>query len=150
MSPSRAVTAIRNTARERTTDTYKIEGELALTPDIRFRGGYNRAVRAPTVQDLFAPQRVALDGATDPCAGHADRCRRRAVLPRVSPWVRSLAENPAQQYNGQIGGNVDLIPEMADTYTAGVVLTPPFLRGLSIRRRLLQHPGERRDPGDRC
>src|SRR3546814_13707961 len=51
------------------TDTYRIEGELAPTRDIRIRGGYNRAVRAPTVQDLFAPQRVALDGSTDPCSG---------------------------------------------------------------------------------
>lgn len=51
-----------------TTDTYKIEAELAPTRDFRFRGGYNRAVRAPTIQDLFAPNRVALDGSSDPCS----------------------------------------------------------------------------------
>ena len=112
-----------------TTDTYKIEGELAPTPDIRFRGGYNRAVRAPTVQDLFAPQRVVLNGTTDPCAGE--------ILPSevagcAAQGVNSpVAANPAAQYNGLIGGNPNLVPEIADTYTAGVVLTPTFIPGFS-------------------
>ena len=37
------------------TSTYKIEGEFAPIPDVRFRGSYNRAVRAPQVAELFAP-----------------------------------------------------------------------------------------------
>jgi outer membrane receptor protein involved in Fe transport len=48
------------------TDTYKIAGFFAPIRDVRFRGGYNRAVRAPNIQELFAPNVVALDGATDP------------------------------------------------------------------------------------
>ena len=59
------------------TDTYKIQVELAPVRDIRFRGGYNRAVRAPNIQELFAPQRVALDGSTDPCAGRVITGPRR-------------------------------------------------------------------------
>jgi iron complex outermembrane receptor protein len=49
------------------------KGELVWAPvrDIRFRGGYNRAVRAPNVQELFVGQSVQIDGATDPCAGPA-------------------------------------------------------------------------------
>ena len=72
-----------------TTDTYKIEAELAPTADIRVRGGYNRAVRAPTVQDLFAPQRVALDGSTDPCAGFATRNCRRNHQPNADETPRT-------------------------------------------------------------
>lgn len=120
-----------------TTDTYKIEGELAPTPDIRFRGGYNRAVRAPTVQDLFAPQRVALDGNTDPCAGTSEE-PHGPIQPDDIGCIASglqvgqtVTPNPAAQYNGLIGGNPDLLPEVADTYTAGVVLTPRFLPGFS-------------------
>ena len=41
--------------------------------DIRFRAAYNRAVRAPNIQELFAPQRVALNGNGDPCAGVGPR-----------------------------------------------------------------------------
>ena len=58
-----------STGRTYDTDTYKIAAEFAPIKDIRFRGSYNRAVRAPNIQELFAPQIVALDGTTDPCAG---------------------------------------------------------------------------------
>lgn len=114
-----------------TTDTYKIEAELAPTADIRFRGGYNRAVRAPTVQDLFAPVRVALNGSSDPCAGFAITAADVGCLAQGLSVGQIVAPNPAAQYNGLIGGNADLLPEVADTYTVGVVLTPTFLPGFS-------------------
>jgi outer membrane receptor protein involved in Fe transport len=113
------------------TDTYKIEGELAPIPDIRFRGGYNRAVRAPTVQDLFAPQRVALDGSTDPCSGAPIAAGDIGCLASGLEVGDVVAPNPASQYNGLIGGNPDLVPEIADTYTVGVVVEPTFLPGFS-------------------
>ncbi len=50
------------------TNTYKIGAEWAPMRDIRFRGGYQRAVRAPNVGELFIPQAVGLDGSIDPCA----------------------------------------------------------------------------------
>jgi outer membrane receptor protein involved in Fe transport len=40
--------------------------------------------------------------------------------------------NPAEQYNGFIGGNPDLRPEKATTKTLGVVLQPRFLRNLAV------------------
>jgi outer membrane receptor protein involved in Fe transport len=39
----------------------------------------------------------------------------------------NISKNSAAQYNGLVGGNTNLEPEKADTYTAGVVLTPTFL-----------------------
>ncbi|PZT90630.1 MAG: TonB-dependent receptor [Citromicrobium sp.] len=113
------------------TDTYKLQAELAPVPDIRFRGGYNRAVRAPTVQDLFAPQRVALSGSTDPCAGAPITASDVGCLAQGLEVGDVIAENPASQYNGLIGGNPNLVPETADTYTIGVVLEPTFLSGFS-------------------
>lgn len=118
------------------TDTYKIEFELAPVRDIRFRGGYNRAVRAPTVQDLFAPQRVALDGSTDPCAGFqitaaTEAAGKHCVIQGLS-LGQTVTPNPAEQYNGLIGGDPNLVPEIADTYTLGVVLQPTFVPGLAI------------------
>ena len=38
-----------------------------------------------------------------------------------------VAPNPASQYNGLIGGNPNLDPEVADTWTVGVVIQPRFL-----------------------
>jgi iron complex outermembrane receptor protein len=114
------------------TDTYKIEGEFAPIRDIRFRGGYNRAVRAPTVQDLFAPNRVVLNGSTDPCAGFVLTAADVGCLAQGLSVGQTVAENPAAQYNGFIGGNPNLAPEVADTYTAGVVLEPRWVPGLAI------------------
>ena len=44
-------------------------GEWEVIDGLRFRAGYNRAVRAPNINELFAPQNVVLDGNADPCAG---------------------------------------------------------------------------------
>lgn len=121
-----------NQVRTFSTDTYKIEGEFAPIRDIRFRGGYNRAVRAPTVQDLFAPNRVALNGATDPCAGFVITAADTGCLAQGLVVGQTVAENPAGQYNGLIGGNANLNPEIADTYTAGIVIQPRWIPGLAV------------------
>jgi iron complex outermembrane receptor protein len=111
------------------TDTYKIEGEWAPVRDIRFRGSYNRAVRAPNVVELFSAQSVNLGGSTDPCAGAAPTASAAAcALTGVSAaqYGKVLA-SPAEQYNSFFGGNPNLLPEVADSITAGVVLQPRFL-----------------------
>jgi iron complex outermembrane recepter protein len=120
------------------TDTYKIEGEFAPIRDIRFRGGYNRAVRVPTLQDFFAPQIVGLDGSDDPCAGFvigsggSGRPGDPGCIAQGLTVGQTVTPNPAGQYNGLQGGNPLLQPEIADTYTAGVVLQPSFLPGFSL------------------
>ena len=50
------------------TNTYKFGVDYAPTRDIRFRGSYQRAVRAPNIGELFSPTAVGLDGSLDPCA----------------------------------------------------------------------------------
>ena len=109
------------------TDTYKIAGFFAPIRDVRFRGGYNRAVRAPNIQELFAPNVVALDGATDPCSGRVLTAADLGCLAQGLSVGQFVAPNPAAQYNGLLGGNVDLTPEVADTYTVGVVFQPGFV-----------------------
>jgi outer membrane receptor protein involved in Fe transport len=109
------------------TDTYKLSFEFAPIKDVRFRAAYNRAVRAPNIQELFAPLYVGLDGAGDPCAGHAILATEYGCLAQGMSVGQSTAENPAGQYNGQLGGNVDLNPETATTKTLGVILQPASL-----------------------
>ena len=119
------------------TDTYKLSAEFAPVRDIRFRGAYNRAVRAPNIQELFAPQTVALDGSTDPCAGHtigdpdfADV--DQGCIAQGLAINSTTPENPAAQYNGFIGGNPDLEPEIATTKTLGAVIQPRFIPRLAL------------------
>ena len=116
------------------TDTYKIASELAPIPDIRFRGSYNRAVRAPNIVELFFPQNIGLGGTVDPCAGTDPeatlaQCQLTGV---TAAQYGGIAENPANQYNALFGGNPNLTPEEADTYTLGVVLQPRFIPGLAL------------------
>ncbi len=118
------------------TDTYKLQGELAPIPDIRFRGGYNRAVRAPNIVELFSPQFLGLSGSVDPCAGatpvaSAAQCALTGVGSGFGTYG-SIGANPANQYNGLFGGNINLEPEKADTLTAGVVIQPRFVPGLAL------------------
>jgi outer membrane receptor protein involved in Fe transport len=120
------------TGRTFDTDTYKVSAEFAPVRDIRFRGAYNRAVRAPNIQELFAPQTVALDASTDPCAGHVIAATEFGCIAQGMVAGTQTAENPAQQYNGLIGGNPNLNPEKATTKTLGVVLQPRFIPRLAI------------------
>src|SRR5262249_51262544 len=50
------------------TNTFKMGMQWEPIQDVRFRASFQRAVRAPNILELFAPQAVGLDGSTDPCA----------------------------------------------------------------------------------
>jgi len=121
-------------ARSVSTDTYKIGLDLSIVRDFRIRGAYNRAVRAPNIQELFAPQRVALNGNGDPCSGAAPAASLAAcqAMGVSAAQYGTIAPNPAGQYNGLVGGNPNLDPEIADTWTLGVVFQPSFIPRLAI------------------
>jgi iron complex outermembrane recepter protein len=114
------------------TDTYKIGIELAPIRDIRLRASYNRAVRAPNIQELFATPTVLLDGSEDACAGFTISATDFGCLAQGLNVGQSVTENPAGQYNGLTGGNQDLQPEKATTKTFGVVIQPSFAPRLSL------------------
>ena len=121
------------------TNTYKVAGDYTPIDGLRFRGSYQRAVRAPNLVELFGPQIHALNGSTDPCAGLADTAANAAIIARCSAvhgytkaQVLGIEANPAAQYYGLVGGNPNLQPEISDTYSVGVVYQPEFLPGLNV------------------
>jgi len=127
------------------TDTYKIDGEYAPTKDFRFRGGYNRAVRAPNIGEIVNPTRVTLGVSADPCAGEIDgetgvvsggatreQCARDPLIAANPDLYGNILANPAEQYNQQVGTSPGLGAEKADTYTGGIVFTPTFVKDLAI------------------
>jgi iron complex outermembrane receptor protein len=138
---------VKGTNNSFSTDTYKFGGEFAPIRDIRFRGSYNRAVRAPNIQELFSPVHVQLDGNSDPCAGASTNAANPtagtigaggptfaqcAATGVSAAQFGKIAGNPAGQYNGELGGSLALTPEVAKTYTVGVVLQPRFIPRLAI------------------
>jgi len=115
--------------------TYKVQASWAPTQSWRFRAGYNRAIRAANLSELYLPQGYNLGGSDDPCAGEnptatLEQCMLTGMT--AAQYGTGITWNPAGQYNTFQGGNPDLDPETADTITAGVVWTPQSIRGLSI------------------
>ncbi|WP_411819598.1 TonB-dependent receptor [Hyphococcus formosus] len=124
-----------------TTHTYKVGANWAPVSDVRFRGSYQRAVRAPNVIELFSSQQrfeVELtelpNGTFDPCSGPTpfatlEQCMNTGV---TAAQYGNIQDNPAGQFNTLIGGNEDLEPEVANTFSLGAVVTPAFVPGLNV------------------
>ena len=114
--------------------SYKAMLSWAPIDGLRFRGGFNRSVRAPNVSELFLQQGLGLGGSEDICAGPSpsatrEQCARTGV---TAAQYGSILENPAGQYNSLDGGNPALDVEKANTLTTGLVWTPKSISGLSV------------------
>jgi iron complex outermembrane receptor protein len=111
------------------TNTYKIGLEWAPVSDVRLRASFNRAVRAPNLQELYQPQHVALDTGSDICVGTKQTLAacELAGLTAAQYAAGGASPSPASQYNGLIGGNPNVKPEVAKTTDVGFVFTPTFL-----------------------
>ena len=106
--------------------------------DITFRGQYQRAVRAPTVNQLFQGNAVSYPIASDPC-NDADLVADYPTLAQTCLAQGVAAEDLGSgnlQANTQIrsilAGNPDLTEEKSDTYTIGAVIQPSFLPRFSL------------------
>ena len=120
-----------------TTNTYKGQVEYAPIKQIRFRAGYNRAVRAPNSLELFAAPTVGLFAGSDVCSGTAAQVAARgytqagcALTGVTAAQFGTVPNNPANQYNQQTVGNIGLKPEKGDTITVGAVVNP--IRNLTL------------------
>ncbi|MFT4076359.1 MAG: TonB-dependent receptor [Asticcacaulis sp.] len=106
--------------------------------DLTVRLGKQRAVRAPSILELYSTVSVQLGDYDDPCAveivgsdtpsATLEQCQRTGV---TSAQYGNIASNSAQQYNVQAGGNTSLTPETGDTTTIGMVYTPSYLPGFN-------------------
>jgi len=115
--------------------TFKFGGDWSPIPDIRLRGVYSRAVRAPNIGELFAPADVSNQFLIDPCdtdnlaSGTDFRAGNCAAL-GLPPDFESQSLGVSTTV--LTGGNPDLEAETADTFTVGVVFTPEALPGFSF------------------
>jgi iron complex outermembrane recepter protein len=117
------------------TNTFKIGADYAPTSDVRFRGSFNRAARAPNIYELFFPQALNSDaGYQDPCSGATPvaslaTCEKTGVTPAQ---YGNILECRSSDCGGLFGGNPALQPETANTWTLGFVLTPRFAPNLEF------------------
>ena len=116
------------------TDTYKLGFLWAPSHWISLRGSYQRAVRAPDISELYSPQAIASDGTVDPCEGPSPAASLAACeLSGVKKaQYGHITPSPLGLYNGLQGGNPQLLPEIARTYTVGAVLQPREVPQLQV------------------
>lgn len=137
-------------------NAYNIGADWAPVRIVRLRGSYTRAIRAPNGHELFWKQEISPTPIADPCSGPA---------PQATQAQCALTGLTAAQYgnlpltnviNVALGGNPKLRPEIANTMTAGLVLTN-FARApgalLSVdywRIRIRQYLGALGNPLGAC
>jgi outer membrane receptor protein involved in Fe transport len=116
------------------TSSDKLALELSPVRGLRFRASRQRAVRAPNIQELFAPIFPSLFF-TDPCAGISpDATQEQCALTGVTAAQYGFVpKNPRNDegYASIVGGNAQLGPESATTKAIGVVLEPRFIPGFN-------------------
>jgi iron complex outermembrane receptor protein len=140
--------------------TWKALADWQVTEWLRFRGGYNKAVRAPNIAELFqaAQQTFANLPNGDACssantllpygAGPGNTTNRVAVrtlcetlMNQIDPSTAANFYAGAQSAGATTGfitttGDANVKPEKAKTVTAGMVLSTPFtspwVRGMRI------------------
>lgn len=126
--------------------SFKAGATFAPTPDIRFRGVYSRATRAPNIGELYNSLSQTFPSITDPCdqgQGGGDGAPVSALpaacaaIPGIAATVASrgsfsYSTAQIQTIDGLLGGNRNLTEETADTITLGAVFTPTFFKRFSL------------------
>lgn len=122
--------------------TYKGDVDWRMTDSLRLRGGYSRAIRAPSVGEQFAGRaevRASFPGSAvvgygDPCDVRAD-VRKGAAAEQVAALcvAQGVPESIIDSYqniNARLiaitTGNPNLREETSDTVSAGAVWRPNF------------------------
>ncbi len=126
------------------TTSYKFGGDIEPVEGLRLRALYQRAVRAPNLNEIGEPLTPGTgDASADPCSSSrlspaayaangplAQLCRATGV-----PAAAAAAGIVGGPISGQVsnfsGGNIDLTPEKSRTVTAGLVIEPKLVPGFS-------------------
>ena len=126
-------------------EALKAGGTWSPSKDLRFRVLYNTAARAPSIFELYRSQSNGFPAATDPCTKREvekrqedddlDNLQKIAInafcelsgVPEVGVY-----EQRNVQIEGLFGGNPDLDPEEAETFTVGLVWQPTAIESLSL------------------
>lgn len=120
--------------------SYKYGLTWAPINDIRLRASNSLAIRAPNITELYQGRSQYSTSVTDPCSargltGATNQAARIAAcsqIPGLTPGFTELPQNQQGQL-GYLSGNPNLSAEKAHVLTAGLVLTPRFLRRFTLQ-----------------
>ena len=126
--------------------TYSVGADWSPVEDVRIRGTYAKAVRAPNIGELFTgPSQTFPTGLTDPCTGItlastgtvATQCLLDAGVRAniaANGGVFTLTQADRQGISGFNSGNPDLDAERSRSITGGIVINP---RSINVLRNLV-------------
>jgi iron complex outermembrane receptor protein len=115
--------------------SYKAGGEWSPIAGLKFRGMYQRAVRAPNVFELYQGASQDYPAYTDPCdvANNPSAAVKSFCVAQGVPLADinsfTALNTQVQAFNS---GNPHLNAEKSDTYTLGMVWTPPQVKNFSM------------------
>jgi outer membrane receptor protein involved in Fe transport len=122
--------------------TWKIDGKYGPVRDVQFRGTLSRSVRAPNIGELFGAASQTYAFFNDPClpvnlnlgkASRAANCTTLLTNAGLTPaQIAGFQDTRTVNIAGIQSGNPNLIPEVSNTWTAGVVLQPRFIPNLQV------------------
>jgi outer membrane receptor protein involved in Fe transport len=123
--------------------TWNVNGTWAPIKDIKFRGTYSRAIRAPNISELFDPAQGATFRPADPCSivnQNATPLRKQNCIAAATAlgianptqFINSYTDPLTARFGGTIGGNPNLQEEAATTWTVGTLIQPSFVPGLTL------------------
>ncbi len=108
------------------TTNHKVGIKWVPFDGLLLRGTSSTAFRAPSTSDLFA-------GAADNSPQVADPCATNPTSFCIADGVPAAGFTPiGGQLSSTLGGNINVQPEEADIFTAGLVYSPDFVEGLSL------------------
>ena len=124
-----------------TTKSWKVDGSYAPVRDITFTGTYSTAVRAPNIGELFGGASQTFMFFDDPCNSNNVNSGTSYRAANCTALLNSLGVTDPSGYidtrtvniSGTQSGNENLKAETAKTWTAGVILQPRFIPGLTAR-----------------
>lgn len=116
-----------------TADAWKVGLMWAPIEDLRIRGTFGEAVRAPNITEAFDPLSPGFGRVSDPCdadniSDDPDRAANCAALGIPA----GFQANDNVSVDTLSGGNPNLTPEDSESLTAGFVWTPDFLGDFSM------------------
>jgi len=116
--------------------TWKGSLDWEITDWLRLRTGQSLAIRAPNLNELFAQPGAGFVGGVDPCwvTSNPSPERKAFCVEQGVPAnvIDTFLPGASQGWSALSGGNANLQEEEADTFTAGFVLTPDWLGGVSL------------------
>ena len=96
------------------------------------RATYAEGFRAPFIGELFGQGYFGPE-VGDPCSGYAGSGNATLIANCQALGIPTTYEQINPQVTGITGGNQNLDPEKSESFTAGVVISPEWLRG-NLRR----------------